>query len=316
MRLLTTFSFFIIWTLYFLLGECRPYGLLEPRTQHTKGQTITIEVKSKAILGVPAGKNKKYECEVIGQGSDEVACALVYKGQPAIAKTSKAVEAGRATMDQGIPFDEEVAALKDVGLLIKVLNAIDGTKWIVMKNVQRGPPPMVNPLDLINAARTKEECLAIVKALIDRSAEMIEFWVEMKGLRHEDPKPNNVFVTHNLDRLTLIDYGRSRRFPGLGGANPVTQDADLMSKIRSDSVNGFISLTDMCNEKPSAPGGGETTFPPLIKPSATKLSDKEKARAAEAQNSRIIAEITAAQGGGGDDETTAETSQQGADGNT
>ncbi|KAK0491383.1 hypothetical protein IW261DRAFT_85821 [Armillaria novae-zelandiae] len=181
MRLLTTFSFFIIWALYFLLGECRPYGALEIRThQYRKGQKIIIKVKS-SIMGVP--KNKEYECTVIGEGRDGVACELYSEKQWAIAKSSKAVEAGRDTMDQGIPFDEEVDALKDVGLYIKTLTATDGTRWIVMKNVERGPPAMVNPLEVINAARTKEECLAIVKALSDRSAAMIEFWVKRKGLR-------------------------------------------------------------------------------------------------------------------------------------
>ncbi|KAK0499696.1 hypothetical protein EDD18DRAFT_859650 [Armillaria luteobubalina] len=298
MRLFTTFSFFIIWTLYFLLGECRPYGLLEPRTQYTKGQKIIIKVKS-STMGI--SKNKEYECTVIGQGRDGVACALVSEGQWAIAKTTKTVEAGRDTMDQGIPFDEEVAALKDVGLYIKTLNAVDGTKWIVMKNVQRGPPQMENPLDLINAARTKEECLAIVKALTDRSAEMIEFWVDMKGLRHEDPKADNVFVTPNLDHLTLIDYGRSRRVIGM--------DAKLKEYIEFDSVKGFNLLVAICNKKPSAPGTKEPTFPPLIKPSTTKLSDKDKTKAAEAQNARIIA---AAHGGGGGGGGGGETSQQGA----
>lgn len=223
MRLFTTFSFFIIWTLYFLLGECRPYGLLELRTpQYTKGQKIIIKVKS-STMGV--SKNKEYECTVIGEGRDGVACELYSEKQWAIAKSSKAVEAGRQTMDQGIPFDEEVAALKDVGLYIKTLNAVDGTRWIVMKNVKLGPPAMVDPLDLLNAARTKEECLAILKALVDRSAEMIEFWVDTKGLRHEDPKADNVFVTPNLDHLTLIDYGRSRRVTGLVYYIPILQNS-------------------------------------------------------------------------------------------
>ncbi|SJL02381.1 uncharacterized protein ARMOST_05708 [Armillaria ostoyae] len=94
MRLLTTSSFLIIWTLYFLLGECRPYGLLEHRApRYTKGNKITIKVKS-TIMVHPKIKNTNW----------------------AIAKSSKPVESGRETMDQGIPFDEEVAALEDIDM--------------------------------------------------------------------------------------------------------------------------------------------------------------------------------------------------------
>lgn len=81
----------------------------------------------------------------------------------------------------------------------------------------------------------------------------------------------------------------------------------MKNNIEYDSVKGFNPLTAVCNKKPSAPGGEETTFPPLIKPRVTKISDKEKARAAQAQESRILAAI---HGGGG-----GETSQQGAERN-
>lgn len=69
-------------------------------------------------MGVP--KNKEYKCTVIGEGRDGVACELYSEKQWAIAKSSKAVEAGRQTMDQGIPFDEEVAALKDVSRVLSI----------------------------------------------------------------------------------------------------------------------------------------------------------------------------------------------------
>ncbi|PBK66882.1 hypothetical protein ARMSODRAFT_329801 [Armillaria solidipes] len=70
MRLFTTFSFLLIWTFYFLLGECRPYGLLECRApRYTKGDKITIKVKS-STTGLP--KNKEYECTVMCRVCEKV----------------------------------------------------------------------------------------------------------------------------------------------------------------------------------------------------------------------------------------------------
>ncbi|KAK0461750.1 uncharacterized protein EV420DRAFT_126593 [Desarmillaria tabescens] len=180
MRLFTACSFLIVWTLSFLLGECRPFGLDRRVHQYTTGQKITIQVKS-STLGV--SKTKEYECTVIGEGRDGVVCQLYSEKQWAIAKSSKPVEGDRQIMDQAIPFDEEVQALRDVGLYIKTLNALDGTKWIVMKNVRTGPPQMYTPEEILAQAETKEECQSIVKAFSDRSAEMIEFWIDTKGLR-------------------------------------------------------------------------------------------------------------------------------------
>ncbi|KAK0444424.1 hypothetical protein EV421DRAFT_1800987 [Armillaria borealis] len=66
MRLFTTFSFLIIWRLYFLLGECR----LNCRApQYTKGDKITIKVKS-STMGV--SKNKEYECTVMCRVCEKV----------------------------------------------------------------------------------------------------------------------------------------------------------------------------------------------------------------------------------------------------
>ncbi|KAG7447565.1 uncharacterized protein BT62DRAFT_781766 [Guyanagaster necrorhizus] len=129
---------------------------------------------------------------------------------------------------------------------------------------------------------------------------MVEFWIKKKGLYHEDPKSNNVFVTPNLDRLTLIDYGRSRRVTGL------TQK--MISDITHQSLRGFTSLLDQCNEKPSK--GRVRNFPPLIKPSGVSvISDKEKAAAAAEQDKRLEAQIQGQPAGGG------ETSEQGAERN-
>ncbi|KAK0206898.1 hypothetical protein DFS33DRAFT_629242 [Desarmillaria ectypa] len=174
-----------------------------------------------------------------------------------------------------------------------------------MKNVQNGPPQMYTPHQLLEQAETKEECQSIVKTLSERSAEMIEFWIEMKGLRHEDPKADNVFVTANLDRLTLIDYGRSRRVAGL--------TTELKSKIEFDSVKGFNPLMAECNKKPS--GGKAKEFPALIKPTGvSKISDKTKAKAAEEQDKRLEAQIRGAAGGAGG-AGGGETSTQGAERN-
>ncbi len=95
----------------------RPYGIERRTPRYTKGEKIIIKVKS-STMGV--SKNKEYECTVIGEGRDGVACELYSEKQWAIAKSSKAVEAGRETMDQGIPFDEEVAALKDVSTVLSI----------------------------------------------------------------------------------------------------------------------------------------------------------------------------------------------------
>ncbi|KAK0461758.1 uncharacterized protein EV420DRAFT_1761967 [Desarmillaria tabescens] len=281
MRLSTACSFLIIWTLCFLLGECRPFGLERRVRQYKKGDKITIQVRSSIL---DRSKTKEYECTVIGEGRDG---------------SGKPVEAGRQIMDQAIPFDEEVQALRDVGLYIKTLNALDGTKWIVMKNVKAGPPEMKTSAKILEEATTKAF-----------GEFYIFFYISDRGLyhfcSHEDPKPDNVFATENFSQLTLIDYGRSRRVDGL------TQD--LKRKIEFDSAKGFRALEAECEEKDE--GGAAKTFPALIKPAGvSRISDKKKVKAAKEQEKRLEAQIrgaAAAGGGGGGGETSQQGAQQNA----
>ncbi|KAG7447577.1 uncharacterized protein BT62DRAFT_782348 [Guyanagaster necrorhizus] len=177
MRLFSACLFFITWTLYLCLGGCRPFQL-QPRVhQYAIGDKITIKVKPTTLgvrIGIGTPKYKEYECTVI-EGRDGVVCRLYTQSQWAVAKYNKPVESDRNALDQAIPFGEEVAGLKDVGLYIKTLTAFDGKKWMVMKNVEIGPPEMVLPKHVIDQVTSKQECLAVVINLQVRAAEMIEF---------------------------------------------------------------------------------------------------------------------------------------------
>ncbi|KAG7447571.1 uncharacterized protein BT62DRAFT_1074952 [Guyanagaster necrorhizus] len=258
MRLFSACLFFITWTLYLCLGGCRPFQLQSRVHQYAIGDKITIKVKPTTLgvrIGIGTPKYKEYECTVI-EGRDGVVCRLYTQSQWAVAKYNKPVESDRNALDQAIPFGEEVAALKDVGLYIKTLTAFDGKKWMVMKDVKVGPPRMYHPMKLAVEANTQEECNSVVDAVMERSVEMTEFWIQEKDLYQDDLKSNNCFVTPNLDRLTLIDHGRSRRVTEL------TQDMKV--DIQISSLRGFSALGEKCNEKPK--GGQKREFPRLIKP--------------------------------------------------
>ncbi|SJL02373.1 uncharacterized protein ARMOST_05700 [Armillaria ostoyae] len=161
-----------LWSLCFPLHESRPSGLdvRVPRPhQYEIGQEIIIKVQKTQIIGGP--KTKEYKYTVIGEGADGVVCSIFSQKRRAVTKKHK--------WDQTIPFDEEVDALKDVGLYIKTIRDVEmGDDRI--KNVALSPPPMSTLKSLIAKTRTLEACRDLVMAAIQRSEKIITFWVEKK----------------------------------------------------------------------------------------------------------------------------------------